>query len=529
MIIHKNKLVNLELCNLYGINVFRHTKDKSAKNRYRLLVGIWVFLLCMLFFYVGGMSFGLIKLGMADIVPAYLITIASLLLFVFGIFKAGSMIFSSKGYDSLSALPITQLQIVSSRFIRMYVEDLILTLVILLPGIAVYGFMIKPGLMMYVLSLVSILVIPLLPLIASTIVGTLITGISARMRHKTMTQTLLTLIFVVVIMLGSFGSSKLEGELTPEAIKNLAGMVHEMIGNIYPPAIWMAEAMLGDTLLGLALYYVLTFALLSAMLYVITKYFHSICSRLYETSAKHNYKMQTLKGKSVILTLYAKELRRYFASSIYVTNTIVGPIMATLMSVSILVVGMEKVQDSIGLPFDLKSFLPFVVAAIFGMMTTTSTSISMEGKQFWIIKSLPVSTKMILDSKILMNLSLIAPFYLVSEVLLIIATKPGLMDLIWLICIPLCLIFFSCVVGITVNLIFYNLNWEREEYIIKQSASSMLGGFAGMLVSLLSVVPFLILPQEYATIGKTVVCVLIFIITIILYSKNNKKQLQYYN
>ncbi len=64
-------------------------------------------------------------------------------------------------------------------------------------------------------------------------------------------------------------------------------------------------------------------------------------------------------------------------------------------------------------------------------LTTSCTSISMEGKQFWVIKSLPIPTKALLDSKITLNLGLMLPFYLISLAAIAIAVKPGLLELLW--------------------------------------------------------------------------------------------------
>lgn len=79
-----------------------------------------------------------------------------------------------------------------------------------------------------------------------------------------------------------------------------------------------------------------------------------------------------------------------------------------------------------------------------------------------------------------MNLLLILPFYVLSELLLIFALKPGAGELLWLILIPAEIILFSCVYGITVNLHFPVLEWESEVRIVKQSASAMLGEWAGL-------------------------------------------------
>ena len=128
-------MIKLELCNLYGLNALRFSKDKKAKRKSLGLLVLWMVLIVMGMFYVGGLSYGLIYLGMQEVVPAYLITISSLLIFVFGVLKAGSAIFRKEGYDILCALPIGQGVAAASRLFRMYVEDLLMTLAVFLPGI----------------------------------------------------------------------------------------------------------------------------------------------------------------------------------------------------------------------------------------------------------------------------------------------------------------------------------------------------------------------------------------------------------
>ena len=86
MLTQIKSLARLELCNIYNLNVFRFTKDKKAKRKSIAMLILWCFLLSILCFYIGGLVYGLILLGLSDIVPAYLFTISSLLIFFFGIF-----------------------------------------------------------------------------------------------------------------------------------------------------------------------------------------------------------------------------------------------------------------------------------------------------------------------------------------------------------------------------------------------------------------------------------------------------------
>lgn len=515
-------LTRLELSNLYGLNVFRFSKDKKAKKKSLGLLALWVILLAMLFFYVGGLTYGLIYLESEAAVPAYLITVSSLLIFIFGMLKAGSVIFRREGYDILCALPVTNGAVVVSRLIRIYVEDLLLALAALLPGLAVYVWNIHPGAGFYLTGILGIGSIPLIPMTASVFIGTLITGISSRMRYKSLIAAGLSIVTVLGILYGSSRLSAMEGNIDPEMLKNLSASIVALLERIYPPAVWLGASIIRGDVLGGLLCTGLSLAVFAAAAAGIVLCFQKICRGLFGSVAKHNYQMGTLRASSVLSSLCRREFRRYFSSSIYVTNTVIGPIMGCVLSGALLAAGTEKLEKLLPFPIDIVSLIPFVIAGVFCMMTTTATSISMEGKNWWIVKSLPLSAKNILDAKILMNLLLILPFYLLSELLLIFALKPGAEELLWLLLIPAVLILFSCVYGITINLRFPVLEWESEVRIVKQSASSMLGGMGGFLLTILCTVAVGTVPGAYAGYLKAGICAGILAVTAVLYRKNNR-------
>lgn len=91
--------------------------------------------------------------------------------------------------------------------------------------------------------------------------------------------------------------------------------------------------------------------------------------------------------------------------------------------------GMDGIGQMLPLPVDVPGLIPFRVGGVFCMMTAASVSVSMEGNRFWIVKTLPIPTKTILDAKILMNLLLMLPFYLISEVFLILHRQNNRVDL----------------------------------------------------------------------------------------------------
>ncbi len=52
-------LTKLELCNLYGLNVLRFSRDRTAKKRAGAMLAVWMVLAVVLIVYTGGLSYGL--------------------------------------------------------------------------------------------------------------------------------------------------------------------------------------------------------------------------------------------------------------------------------------------------------------------------------------------------------------------------------------------------------------------------------------------------------------------------------------
>lgn len=521
------RLCRLQLANLFGKNEFRYTKDKAKKKRMMGLGIIWIMLILMVIGYVGALSAGLGMLGMAEIVPMYLYAIASLLMLVLTFFKAGSILFSMKGYEVLVALPVSKTAIVLSRFLSMYVTNLLGGLLIMLPGIVVYGYFERPGIGCYLLALTGTLFLPLFPLTIASVIGAGITAVSARVKHKSLVETMLMLVFIVVATGGSVLFGKSAEQMNISEWKNMAEIVSAQIGTMYPPAQWFGNALLGN-LGDFVLLLAVPTVIFAVFIGILQKYFQSICTALNAVNAKNNYKMQKLYSSTKVVALWKKELKRYFASGVYVTNTIVGYVLALLVSASIFFLGMETIVAAADIPnldVMIKHGLPFVIVILMSIATLTSCSISMEGNTFWQIQTLPVRSKDVYDSKILLNLTVAAPFYVLSVMFLALAIKPDFLELMWLIVIPGCYLVFMSVMGITVNLAFPVMKWESEVRVVKQSASTLIMMLLSMVCCIIPMAGVIIAGEKPADFIRLLTVAVIVGFTAFLYRKNNKKEL----
>lgn len=522
------QLMKLKLCNIFQLNEFRYTKDKKKKMRFVGLAACWAIVLLMLFAYVAAMDYGYILLGMADIVPMMSVVILSIVILFFSIFKAGSIIFQMKDYEMLMALPVTKTAIIISRFSYMYVTNVLMSFFVMLPGIVLYGVFEKPRVSFYILSIVGTFLIPAIPMTIATALGGLVTGISARMKHKSMVSSLLTIAFVVVLLLISMCSSNMGTQMTEDTIRHLSELLTVQVKKMYLPAIWYNNGVTNNDFSAFLCFVAVSVFFFAAVVAVLNHFFVSICMALKSHEAGKSADISRLKTNSAFLALYKKEWKRYLSSSIYVINTVTGYVLMLVFSIAIFFVGVDKMEQMMGLPDIVKELLPFLLAAMPSIMTTTACAISLEGKQWELTKSLPVCAKDILGSKIMVNLTLAAPFYLLSEIFCCMAVRTTFLGYILLILIPLIYIVFVSVLGISVNLALPVFDWENETTVVKQSAATMVTMLLGMVSVIIPI--GVVLGAAFMGISVNLIylvtIVIIGLITIGLYHRNRKVDLK---
>lgn len=475
-------LTRIQICNLFQLNVIRNTKDEQKKKKYVAMSLGWGVLILMLMAYTGGAVFGFHMLGLGDLAPALLMGSVSMIVFFFTIFKASSVIFGMKAFELQMTLPVKKASIIISRFLVMYTTNFLLTVLVMTPGYLVLACLVKPGIGFYLYGLVGMFIIPLFPLTLAVLLGALITAVSARMKHKSMVSAFLSMIVGIAAIAGSMmfsSTSDMSKEVLAGEIEHI---MRGQMGKQYPPALWMSEAMMNGNGFRFLLFAAGSILLFLFMIWVLERYFMDICTALNGTSAKGAYQEKKLVQSGMLKSLWKKELRRYFASSIYVSNTMMGYILMVFMAVALLVVGKDKVEELMKLPGMIERALPVVLGFMPIMCPITSCSISMEGKQWWLSQTLPIPMRTIIRSKVLLNLTIAAPFYVISECILLIALKPTDLNAVWLIIMPLLFIVFSALLGIAVNLKMPIFDWDNEVSVVKQSASTAITLLLGTIV-----------------------------------------------
>ena len=219
-------------------------------------------------------------------------------------------------------------------------------------------------------------------------------------------------------------------------------------------------------------------------IYLFANNFNKINSKLNETYKSNDYEFKELKSSSVVKSLFNKEVKRYFSSNVYVMNTFVGMIMLIIFTVAILFIGYDKIAQilEISVVKDLMLIQIIGITAFCLVMTnTTCVSISLEGKNLWILKSSPIKEMDIFKSKILLNIILTIPITVISFIALSLRLSIEMKSTLLVIIAIVLLALFSAILGILINLLYPKLEFTSDVAVVKRGASVIVTLLANML------------------------------------------------
>lgn len=474
------------------MNMFRYSSKKNSGKTKKIITPIFLFSMVgiAIGYYAYLLTEVLAPLNFTYIMLSIFIAIVTVLGFIEGIYKSQGILFEAKDNDMLFSLPIKKSTILFARMFKLMLFEYIYNLMFILPAFIVYAIFEKPGISFYLLSLLMTILIPIIPTVISSMLGYIVKMVSSKFKAKKIVQTLLSCLIFFGIF---FGSSYLNTFV--EKIATNATNINDTITKIYYP--------IGAYISLINNFDIITFVklllvnIVPLILFVLIgqKYYFTIISNLKGSSVFDRKKLvnKNIKINKPIISLTKKELKRYFSSTVYMFNTAFGLALILILTITLcfsgkelavtLISSGESMLDGISVEMLFYGLILFA-----GLATSiTSSSISLEGKTINITKSLPISYKTILNSKILYCFVIELPFFLISELLFAIRFKISLTFLVQILCLTFFVILLSAVIGLIVNLKYPKLDANNDTEVVKQSMSSMISVFIGFGIFFASV------------------------------------------
>ena len=228
-----------------------------------------------------------------------------------------------------------------------------------------------------------------------------------------------------------------------------------------------------------------------------------------------------LKKHSVFTVVYLKEMGRYFSSYLWVLNTSLGVVLLCVISLALCVVSPEILGMYAGIEdvdLLLGQYAPLVVAAMLSISCPSASAISLEGRNLWILQSIPLSNKTFIKSKIALTLTVHAIGYMLSVAVFLIRFQFHAIWSFTLLAVPACYSVFTAVQGTYINCCFPRFDWDNEMVVVKQSISVILSGVIGMICIAVPVLLhwFLGLPNVGVLWGMAAILI---VLSVILYFK----------
>ena len=526
-------LLKVAFYNTTGINgLTKNIKDKKEKSKLTfttltyLFIGVCIIAMVSAYSYV--IAEVLKPMGQLNLLLVISVIITSIVIIITYVYKAPSILFSSKDYDLLMSLPIKNSIILSSKLIEMMIINYVFTALIMVPVSVVY-FITSGNLQctFFLTMLIAIIFIPMIPVVVASILAVVIYYISSRFKNKNIISIILGLITMILVL---YGSIKLQ-DIINYFVANSTSIV-EGFEKVYKPAKYIVDAMINFNILSLIKFISVSVVPFLLFIVIFSATFTNINKVLGESYRKSNYKMKELKTSTIITALTKEEFKRYFSIKIYVMNTFVGMILVLGAALVSLFKGEEFITVILEIPNISNMIAAGTLAIIIfgiGLSCTTACSISIEGKNLWIKKTLPISPIDIFKSKILTNLILSIPIAILSNIIFYIALKFDFIYLLINIVITIAFALLSAIVGLIINLYFPKLQWSNPTAVVKQSTSVFINMIFTFVSIILPIVILVLFGIDNLKLGLSIITIIISAITFVAWNILKSKGVRQFN
>lgn len=479
------QLVKKQMAEIFRSYLYDAKKSqKRAKGTVILYFALFVFLMVGV---LGGM-FTFVAMMLCDAMAAVdmgwlyftLMGLVAIFMGAFGsVFNTYSSLYLAKDNDLLLSLPIPLRVIISSRLVTVYLMGLMYSAVVIVPAVVVYWIQVAHSAAVIVGGLLTVAIVSLIVLLLSCLLGWVVAKISLKLKHKSITTVLVSLLGIGLYYFIYFKAQTVISDLVANAV--VYGV--KIKGAAYPLYLFgrMAE---GDWT---------AMALVSAAVVLLTALTWLLLSRSFlrlatsgGSTGKARYREKKARVRSLPAALLGKECRRFVSSPNYMLNCGMGVLMIPAAGVLLLLKGGEWLGLLKAVLPGADSVLAISVACLLASMNDMAApSVSLEGKSLWVLQSLPVSAWEVLKAKLKMQLvftgipmlvflACALPVLGLSPVLSLLTAAGSLLAVLLL-----------ALFGLTMGLKMPNLHWTSEIAPVKQGGSvafALLGGWVYALL-----------------------------------------------
>ena len=520
------RLISLVKVSLnHDMNIFQVNTMKKEKSFSKVAIPLFVTIYIMIL--IGFYSYKLIDM----LKPVHLEFVAlslfaigiSFICLIEGIYKSGSLLFNCNDDDLLFSLPVKKEDILFVRIFKFYIFELLYNSLFILPVVVIYALKVVPGWSYYLSSFIALLLLPIIPIILSCIIGFVITYLSSKFKGKNIFQTIFSITFLLLFLYLTYSMDNFVANLIREA-----SSINDFITKLYYPVGAYISLVTDFNIMTLIIYIIVHVIISIISIFILSKLYFRINSGFKKVLTSHKNSNYIIKRNSRGKALIKKELNKFFSTPVFITNAGFGLVLFIIVCLLccfkfdyiVNLVGQFNKDMNIG---NIRGNLPIIMFGLICftsfMTSITSSMISLEGKAFNILKSLPLKPIQIVLYKVLSAFIIMMPCIIVGELIVFIKFKFDIISMLLIFISSLILPLVSAFIGILVNLKYPKVDAVNDTEVVKQSMSSLVATFIGMgLVGLTIISLFMLVDAGVASnIIMTIILGIYGIVCLILY------------
>lgn len=456
------------------------------------------------------------QMNMLRLLIGFIFTYATGFTVLYVLFRADSFLFHFRDYELIAPLPVKPIELVLVKVILMMTGLYLMVFLMTSPILIVYFIHTGFHFWKLLIYLIGVLFVPLLPTILFSFAALLLHRVSKSFKNNKLASIILLMIFTIaLIVLSTALSLSGDGFLIGQT------NVIEWINAHYPVSEWFIQAV--DQADFLKLGGVMLLSGIPFTLFVLALPKPVVKLNQAAANAKQQaYVKPVYESRSVFRSLVRKEAMKFFSVPMYAMNSGIGIVMLLLAAVAALIfkqdllVFMELPDMLSGIgELVVIGFASFCVAMVY----TPAVSLSLEGKAFWIVKSLPLEPKKIMRAKVAFNLLLQVPAALIGSIMMAIAFDVDWIPAIAILFFITAFAFLVSSAFALINLFLPKFDWINEIEVVKQSLAAIVAIFGSFGVIALAIFLILQLSSAIPMPAAIFICAVFFLFLGLLFDR----------
>lgn len=528
-------------------------KANNKKNILIMILIMFSFLPLTLTFgkFIYNSTESLQNIGQQGVVISIGFIIASMIIFVFGIFYVMGTFYFSMDINNLLPLPLRASQILGGKFTVVVLYEYLTQLVVLLPIIIAYGIKVSAGLMYYIYSIIVFLTLPIVPLVIGSIIVMIIMRFTDLAKNKDRFKVVAGMLAIFfAVGMNIFIQKYVGNTINPEQLQKLylegnnsfINVTSKILPSLKFASLGLINSNSPNGLVNIVLFTVINIGALLIFAFVGEGLYLKGVVGISETTSKRKklgskeFRKATQKN-SEIKTYTLKEIKHLLRTPAYFMNCVlVNFIWPIFMLIPIYTQSnMGELIDKLTNALKDYSDIGGVVAIVFGVIifssasnAITATSISREGHNFYVNKYLPIGFDKQITAKVLTGfiMSTVSMILLLSIFSFIV--KPPIIIIVILFIVSVIGIVFSSIIGMFIDLNNPKLVWDNEQKAVKQNLNVLISILLGLVSAGLTI--FMVFKFKFNTWETLSLIVVLFgVIDILLWKLLMNKGVNIYS